>query len=207
MKNRIAVDIWRELGFSWIRKVGYIYGDYYGMDRNKKYLAKVTAEFRPDMNNRVLELSLTGEVVYVRGKGWVEVGQIQDTIADAMKRGYFEPILPKYVVKKLLNIWDIYHLNDVKPVPEDEADRYLDCLRRYREARKLNKDRIIDYYEFMVNCYGKDFGNKWYSWKIPNPTYRWLLAKFCGFDDKEINRLTRLKQILEERTDVELNKD
>jgi len=207
MENPIAVDIWRELGFRWRRKVGYIYGDYFGESRNKRYLVTMDVEFRPDMDDRVLELSITGEIKYVRGKGWVALGQIYDEVEDAINKGAFEPIMPLYVVRKMLEIWHIYHLNGVKPVPEEEADRYLECLEKYRKAVKREGRGSIDYYDFMVQCYGKNFGDKWYSWRIPNSTYRWILAKFCKFDDKQINRLVRLKQILEEREDVELNKD
>jgi len=182
-----------ELGFRWKREVGYIRGGNWGYSDKSKLPIEIDLEFKPDFGRRMLTFSFTGCIWSPGRKDCVACGQIDGTLRSLIKEHELKYWMNPYIVKKILDYWEKYHLNDIKPVPEERAADYIECQRK-AELLGIQPD---EYYDFMKKCYGPDYGNKWYAWRVPNSVYRWLLYKFCGLEEKDVNHLVRLKQILE----------
>lgn len=90
-------------------------------------------------------LSISGTIYH--GKRWIKGGQIDDTLRKALKADAFTRLLiPKQTLEKLLEIWDEWHLNDLraycihqKPIIERLRKENPELLRvsHYRELIKV----------------------------------------------------------------------
>lgn len=167
-----------------VKKIGYVRGDAFGYSKRSKLAVTIRTELRIDKKNHKVVLSIMGDIWQPRKHDIVAGGQIDKTLRELIEDGYFIPKVPMTIVRKLLDVWGEYHLNDAKPIPEEEKEEYKEFLRRW-----ATKYGGFPPYEEIKRVFPK-YGERWYYWKIPRQTLRWIIAKLLADTPEEAYVLT-----------------
>lgn len=159
-------------------KIGWVDGDVFGYTAKCPVVIDVKLTTKEEHDNK-LRLSIIGMILTPNGKCWIAGGQIFDTLRKLLKEGKLKPNTRRNWtindIEQLIDIWEKWMLHDIKPVPESLKEEYWKAVKEYEE-----KHQQEDYLEFMESRFGKEFGNKWYFWELPEEVVDWLVSKFKG---------------------------
>ena len=163
--------------------IGYVRGDKYGYSSRYKLKINVCAEIKKsdDCNPR---LSFFGEIWTPRKVDIITAGQIDYEIWQLVKQGkiiYAKGWNKKDVIK-LLKIWDLWHLNDMKGVPDEDKFEYIKTYAVILSNHRAMIGWELDWsevHEIMRRKFPY-YGERWWCWKVPRWVVEWVKSKF-GF--------------------------
>ena len=123
-----------------------------------------------------LELSISNGIWNKSHTDITEGGQGHDTLREALQKGYFTPTgLTRQEFKKLLDVWDKYHLNDLK-AGTIKQNKFVD------EYLENHKDERYDYTK-MKNLLkenglepdnGYEYGSAWFYEPLPEDVIKFV---------------------------------
>jgi len=183
-----------------VRNIGYVRGDEYGFSERSRLPVTIELELRGSVDIKAYELSITGTIWRPRKHDCVACGQINDELRELLKKKALILTIPRYELEKLLDIWDVYHLNDIKPVPEEDKDAFLEFIRKFKK-----KHGFYPPMQTIREVFPR-YGNSWYFWRIPRATLRWLIAKWFtkvgddvyGITNSVLYTIDQIEEILKE---------
>lgn len=141
--------------------LGYIRGNEYGY----KQKMKVEVEVKLREHEEGLELSIVGYIWSPREVDTVSLGQNDDTIRELLeKKAFVELYYPERTIKQLLEIWEEWHLNSLKPY----------CIHQKKIIKEKLQGKVLPYEEMikipeMSKCpeCGYRYGSKWIFHQLP----------------------------------------
>ncbi|VVB60569.1 Uncharacterised protein [uncultured archaeon] len=135
-------------------KIGRVKTDQY----KRSLLITCEVEIREKEDNKK-ELSICGNVWNTKHTDIETGGQISDTIAAYIAEGRFIPIMPIDTVKKILEIWDRWHLNALRAGCEHQRAEHWEAI-KLDDSKPLTMDNMA-------------------VWKRPGENPKGLLTKPC----------------------------
>lgn len=115
--------------------------------------------------NEYVTLSICGEIKTMNNRGWYSCGQILNTIRN---EGMRKLNIPKHELRLILNIWDEYHLNDLKPNCCHQES--FNCnLSNFKELQQAETDKCPNGYRY---------GSKWLVREIPSDVIDTIIELF-----------------------------
>jgi len=153
-------------------RIGYVRGDAFGYSENTKLTVTINMELRVNSVNGQVCLRISGDIWKPVKYDTVAGGQINNTLRELYEDGYLVLKISERDFQKLLQVWDEYHLNDVKPVPEEQKEQYKEFIRKW----KMKYGYYPPFGE--IRKVFPEYGDKWHYWDIPRATLRWLIATF-----------------------------
>ncbi len=107
--------------------------------------------------DRQIVLMISGIIKH--GREVIEAGQISDTLRKALSQNKFQKLkISKDLLKKLLDVWDKWHRNDLRPY----------CI--HQKSRKF-----IEISEVCQEC-GYVYGSKWLYEPMPDDVIQFIKA-------------------------------
>ena len=124
-------------------------------------------------------LSICGDIYY--GKKWFQGGQINNVIRNALEQNAFMRLkIPRESLEKLLEIWEEWHLNDLraycihqKPIiqriKKETPELLASGLERYKKLKQIPELKQCP------EC-GYEYGSAWLYEPIPKEVKKFLTS-------------------------------